>query len=48
MDISAILVILGLTALFFGSVIWMELHSRRINRRQTPREHDRDDTEVSG
>ena len=29
MDISAIVVILVLTALSLGAIVWMEIHSRR-------------------
>ena len=29
MDVSAIIVILVLTALALGAIVWMEMHSRR-------------------
>lgn len=29
MDLSAIIVIIGLTALFFGFILWMGIYSRR-------------------
>ena len=32
MDLSAIVVILVLTALAVGAIIWMEVHSRRAQR----------------
>ncbi len=48
MDISAIVVILVLTALFFGSVIWIELHSRRDLGKRIPGQPDVDANEVGG
>jgi len=38
MDISVIVVVLLLTALFLGAVIWMEIHSRKTSSREPGRD----------
>jgi len=40
MDISAIVIVLVLTALFLCAILWMEIHSRKTGSK----EHDRDST----
>jgi len=34
MDISTIIVIVALTALAFGAIVWMEIHSRKANSKE--------------
>ena len=36
MDLSAIIVIIVLSALFFGALIWMAIHSRRTGSGELP------------
>lgn len=31
MDMSAMIVVIVLTALFFGSIVWLNIYSRRTN-----------------
>ena len=34
MDLSAIIVVVVLTALAFGAIVWLEIHSRRTQRKE--------------
>ena len=35
MDLSAVIVIIVLTVLFFGAIIWLGIHSRRTKPNET-------------
>ena len=37
MDISAIIVVIILTALFLGALVWMEIHARKNSSVERPR-----------
>ena len=34
MDLSAFIVVIGLTALFFGFILWMGIYSRRMDSKK--------------
>jgi hypothetical protein len=38
MDISAVVVVIILTALFLSALVWMEIHSRKNSSRERPRD----------
>lgn len=38
MDLSAITIIIVMTAMFFGAIVWMAIHSRKTGSRELPSE----------
>lgn len=36
MDMSAIIIVVGMTALFFGFIVWLEIYSRKNNQEKLP------------
>ena len=51
MDISAIVVTLVLATLFFGAIVWLEIHSRKTHRANTTEDRgisDESKKEISG